>query len=53
MIAKSRGVSLDSTVSLSELFNATARAFEQDAQRRSRQLLPGTSRAGLKRANGR
>ncbi|WP_448144671.1 hypothetical protein [Pseudomonas silesiensis] len=43
----------DNHLDLSGLFNATARAFERDAQRISRQLLPATSGANRKRANNR
>ncbi|WP_339502861.1 hypothetical protein [Pseudomonas silesiensis] len=43
----------DHNLDLTGLFNATARAFERDAQRISRQLLPATPGAGRKRANSR
>ena len=53
MVEKSRGLSVNSVETLSGLFNATARSFEQEAQRITRQMQPGGSRFGNKRVNGR
>lgn len=53
MLAKSTGLSGDSVGSFSKLFRATAKSFEQDAQRMSRQLMPGITKANPKRINGR
>ncbi len=53
MVAKSRGLSVDSFEHLAGLFNATARSFEQEAQRITRQIQAGGLRTSNKRANGR
>ena len=53
MVAKFSDFSVDSIVNLVGLFNATAKSFEQEAQRITRQIQPGSSRTGNKRANGR
>ncbi|MCX2898133.1 hypothetical protein [Pseudomonas mandelii] len=53
MNAKSRRMALDPAEILADLFDATARSFELEALRISKQLLPGGSRAPNKRANHR
>ncbi len=53
MVAKSRGLSVNFVEDVSGLFNATARSFEQEAQRITRQTQARGLRTSNKRANGR
>jgi hypothetical protein len=53
MIAKFTPMALDSVENPADLFAATARSFEREALRISKQLLPVASKALNKRANHR